>query len=223
VSQSGPDVDERDRKDYYTPGTELFGRHCESVVERYGLSPSSGLVRKETVTRIEYDVVSAFSELVDGEDGVGGEEEDARKVFRVETDKGVRFAYVVVSAIGPGNAPRIPPVAGIPSSSPPSHEGYSHAMRLARFPPAHLAAKIVSRSPTNILIIGGGLTSIQIADLAIKRGVSKVWLLMRGGVKVKYFDIDLDWVGKFRNFNQAAFWSADSDEGELHDATVLCV
>ena len=63
-----------------------------------------------------------------------------------------------------------------------------------------------------MLIVGGGLTSVQIADLAIKRGVSKVHLLMRGPLKVKYFDMDLDWVGKFRNFNQAAFWSADTDE-----------
>jgi cation diffusion facilitator CzcD-associated flavoprotein CzcO len=68
---------------------------------------------------------------------------------------------------------------------------------------------------TNMLIVGGGLTSIQLADLAIKRGVSKVWLLMRGNVKVKYFDVDLDWVGKFRNFKQAEFWTADTDEGEL--------
>ena len=63
-----------------------------------------------------------------------------------------------------------------------------------------------------MLIVGGGLTSVQIADLAIKRGVSKVHLLMRGPLKVKYFDMDLDWVGKFRNFNQAAFWSAETDE-----------
>jgi len=65
-----------------------------------------------------------------------------------------------------------------------------------------------------MLIVGGGLTSIQLADLAINRGVDKVWLLMRGPVKVKYFDIELDWVGKFRNVKQAAFWSADTDEGE---------
>jgi hypothetical protein len=217
VSQSGPDVDERDRKDYFTPGTELFERHCESVVERYGLGLSSRMVRKEVVTAIEYDVVSAFPELVSDGEGLGDidGEDDEKRVFRVTTDKGVRFAYVVVSAIGPGNAPCIPPVVGIPPSSSPTHEGYSHAMRLGQFPPAHVVAKIASRSPTNILIIGGGLTSVQIADLAIKRGVSRVWLLMRGGVKVKYFDIDLDWVGKFRNFNQAAFWSADTDEGEL--------
>jgi len=144
---------------------------------------------------------------------------DEKKVFRVTTNTGVRYAYIVISAIGPGNAPTIPNVIGLPTSSAP-HEGYSHAMHLKKFPPPHVAAKIKLRIPTNIIIVGGGLTSIQLADLAIKRGVSRVWLLMRGGVKVKYFDIDLDWVGKFRNFNQAAFWSADTDEGK---SAVFCL
>ncbi|KAF2682605.1 FAD/NAD(P)-binding domain-containing protein [Lentithecium fluviatile CBS 122367] len=212
VSQSGPDVDERDRKDYFTPVTDLFERHCESVVERYGLK--KGILRQERVVGIEYDWLGVFREEEGGSDDGGEDEEDERKVFRVTTDKGVRYAHVVVLAIGPGNAPTIPQVIGLPTPSS-SHEGYSHAMHLKRFPPPHVEAKIRNHAPTNILIVGGGLTSIQLADLAIKRGVSKVWLLMRGSVKVKYFDIDLDWVGKFRNFNQAAFWSADSDEERL--------
>jgi cation diffusion facilitator CzcD-associated flavoprotein CzcO len=88
-------------------------------------------------------------------------------------------------------------------------------MQIKQFPPAHMRAKIESRRLTRMLIVGGGLTSIQLADLALKRGVSKVWQLMRGKLKVKYFDIELDWVGKFRNFKQAEFWTADTDEGML--------
>lgn len=87
-------------------------------------------------------------------------------------------------------------------------------MQLKQFPPLHMIPKITARRSTEILIVGGGLTSAQLADLALRRGVSKVRLLMRGPLKVKYFDVDLDWVGKFRNYNQAAFWSADTDEGE---------
>jgi hypothetical protein len=211
VSQSGPDVDERDRKDYFTPATDLFERHCESVVERYRLG--SDMLRQEAVTGIEYDFMGAFPDLISDDGSFDDVEEDERKVFRVVTDKGVRYAWVVILAIGPGNAPTIPQVIGLPKS-PFSHEGCSHAMQLNRFPPSHVAAKIKLRIPTNIVIVGGGLTSVQLADLAIKRGVSRVWLLMRGGVKVKYFDIDLDWVGKFRNLNQAAFWSADTDDGK---------
>lgn len=31
---------------------------------------------------------------------------------------------------------------------------------------------------------------------------------------VKPYDIDLQWMAKYRNGEKAAFWSADSDEGE---------
>jgi cation diffusion facilitator CzcD-associated flavoprotein CzcO len=86
-------------------------------------------------------------------------------------------------------------------------------MQIKQFPPPHVTAKIKARQSTSMLIVGGGLTSIQLADLAIKRGVNKVWMLMRGPLKVKHFDVDLEWVGKFRNFKQAEFWTADTDEG----------
>lgn len=204
-----PDVDERDRKDYFTPKTDLFHAHCNEVVRRYRLG--SDMIRQESVTDIAYGEMAKFADVehdsVLSDDG----SEDDQMIFRVATDKGVRFAHVVILAIGPGNAPSLPPVPGLPSERP--HEGFSHAMQIKQFPAPHVVAKIQARQNTSLLIIGGGLTSIQLADLALKRGVNKVWMLMRGPLKVKYFDIDLDWVGKFRNFNQAAFWTADTDEG----------
>jgi hypothetical protein len=205
-----PDVDERDRKDYFTPSTKLFASHCQEVIRRYGLNRD--ILRKERVTDIEYDLPCNMGDAIHDDllaHGVSGEGE---KVFRVTTDKGIRFASIVILAIGPGNSPAIPSISGISSMS--AHDGYTHAMHIKQFPPLHLAKKIGDQKLTNLLIVGGGLTSIQLADLAIKRGVNRVWLLMRGPLKVKYFDIELDWVGKFRNFNQAAFWSADTDEGQ---------
>jgi thioredoxin reductase len=215
VSQGGPDIDERDRKDYYTPSTRVFRAHCEEVARQYGLGGE--MVRKEKVVDIVYDDVCAFKDTEEHDSVISddGSEVDG-KVFRVESDKGVHYAHVVVLAIGPGNAPSIPRIPGlpfIPAGTPP-HPGFSHAMHLQDFPTPRLDAKIKTRASTNVLIVGGGLTSVQLADLAIKKGVNKVWLLMRGDVKVKYFDIELDWVGKFRNVRQAEFWSADSDQGK---------
>lgn len=40
-----------------------------------------------------------------------------------------------------------------------------------------------------------------------------MWLKLT--FSVKHFDMDLDWVGKFRNQKQAAFWSADSHSERL--------
>jgi len=204
-----PDIDERDRKDYFVPSTGLYASQCEEVIQRYGLGQD--LLRQEKVTDIEYDTIELFNDAehdsVISNDSSGEE----KKIFRVTTDNGVRFAHVVILAVGPGNAPCIAAIPGLPTPCP--HDGYTHAMQIKHFPPPHVKAKINSGRTSNILIVGGGLTSIQLADLAIKRGVSKVFLLMRGNLKVKYFDVDLDWVGKFRNFKQAEFWTADTDEG----------
>ncbi|KAJ8112241.1 hypothetical protein OPT61_g5351 [Boeremia exigua] len=204
---SGPDVDERDRKDYFTPSTSLFTSHCEEVIRRYGLGPE--LLRQERVMDIRYEEASSFADAE--HDSVISDDAsiDDRKIFCVKTNKAEHFANVVILAVGPGNAPSIPSIPGL---LPSPHEGYTHAMQIKHFPPPHVTAKIAAHRSTNLLIVGGGLTSVQLADLALKRGVTKVHLLLRGPLKVKYFDVDLDWVGKFRNFNQAAFWSADTDE-----------
>ena len=34
------EIDERDRKDYFTPSAEVFGDYCSDVVGRYGLEVS---------------------------------------------------------------------------------------------------------------------------------------------------------------------------------------
>ena len=210
ISQSGPDVDERDRKDYYTPSSKLFRAHCNEVTSRYGLS--SDMIQQEQVVDVRFDSLGTLINEA-GVVAVSDEEfSHDKKVFRVQTKRGVRYAHVVVLAVGPGNAPIIPPIKGINSEL--SHDGYCHSMHIQQYPPPQITAKISQRIPTNMVIVGGGLTSVQLADLAIKRGVSKIHLFMRGGVKVKYFDMDLDWVGKFRNYNQATFWSADTDEGK---------
>jgi cation diffusion facilitator CzcD-associated flavoprotein CzcO len=177
------------------------------------------MLRQESVTNIEYDFVNSFEDAEQSSVISNMNLEDEIKVFRITTNQGVNFARVVILAVGPGNAPCIPSIPGLPKLCP--HEGYTHAMQIKQFPPPHIKAKIESRRPTKILIVGGGLTSIQLADLAIKRGVSKVWLLMRGDLKVKYFDVDLDWVGKFRNFKQAEFWTADTDEGTFRHLSYL--
>lgn len=91
-------------------------------------------------------------------------------------------------------------------------EGATHAMMIKDFPPKYVRDKMAAKSPTSIAIVGGGLTSAQLADVAIRRGVRTVSLIMRGPLKIKAFDIGLEWVGKFRNFEQAAFYSSDTYE-----------
>lgn len=188
---SEPMVNERDRKDYFTPSSALFADQCCDLVEHYDLAKN--LIRQESVQEIDYG---------EQEEEVGGE-----KLFTITTNKQKYKARVVVLAVGPGNAPTIPGLLATERI-----EGACHAMQIEKFPDASLKDKMKQRRSTNVLVVGGGLTSAQIADLALQRGVSKVWLMTRSRLKVKPFDLGLEWVGKYRNLEQAYFWSADSDE-----------
>lgn len=160
--------------------------------------------------------------------GVSSTERE-ENIFTVRTDHGIRYARSVVLAVGPGNKPRIPEVPGMTTATFPAGIGPAddhgkqqratpqtcHSMKIASFPDPVVKDRIKRRKETNVLVVGGGLTSAQLADLAVRRGVSRVWLLTRGPLRVKHFDIDLSWMGKFRNSEQARFWLADSDEERL--------
>ncbi|KAJ2977400.1 hypothetical protein NUW58_g7822 [Xylaria curta] len=188
--QNIPTIDERDRKDYYVPSTPLFFSHCECVADRYQLNDD--MISQEQVEDICYDYVREFS--------------DEQKIFSVKTNKGCHYGKIVVLAIG-GNPPRIPSPLTTEEM-----EGATHAMHIKTFPPSYVQQRIAAKVETNVLVVGGGLTSAQIADLAIRRGVTNVWLIMRGPLKIKHFDIGLEWVGKFRNIEHAQFWNSESIE-----------
>ncbi|KAH7325682.1 FAD binding domain protein [Stachybotrys elegans] len=188
----------REKNDYFTPSRGLFSEHCRQVADRYGLE--KGLVHHEAVEDIDYDVVKGVS--VDDE-----------KLFTVTTRQQRRFARIVIMAVGPANVPRIPHIPSMPAST--KLPQACHSMEIQQFPDAVVVEKMASRKPTNILVVGGGLTSAQLSDLAIRRGVSKVYHIMRGPCRVKHFDVDLQWMGKYKNTEQARFWLADTDSERL--------
>lgn len=156
------------------------------------------LVHHAQVTDISYGDVGALS----GAD-----------VFSLTTNQGLYMAKTIVLAVGPGAKPCIPRDCGLlnPLDGSVCHcldaNGITHL-------PEHVKRKISSGATTNVVVVGGGLTSAQVSDLLLRRGVSKVWLLLRGKYKLKHFDVDLEWVSKVRNQQMAVFWSADTDEGE---------
>ncbi|RMZ80469.1 hypothetical protein DV737_g3034, partial [Chaetothyriales sp. CBS 132003] len=124
--------------------------------------------------------------------GVHYEQHDG---FVLDTTDGSYLAKILVVAVGA--RPRV------------VQQPIPNQMRLLR-------QKLGGTAPTNVLVVGGGLTSAQIVDILIRRhNVSKVWLLMRGKYKVKHFDVDLEWVSKTRNQRMAMFWTADTDQERL--------
>lgn len=186
------DINERERQDYFAPSAEAFGRFCGECVERYGLC---GLVTQAKVEGVQFDLAGA-------------------KVFTIRTDAGVYHSRTVVLAVG-GGEPVIP--ASFDLRGPGS---ISHALDTKRtnlLPPS-IKQRIGLRLPTYIAIIGGGLTAAQVADCILKQGVSQVHLCMRGPWKIKPFDIDLVWMGKWRNHSKAEFWSEEDLQARLEMA-----
>ncbi|KFY98423.1 hypothetical protein V500_01664 [Pseudogymnoascus sp. VKM F-4518 (FW-2643)] len=189
-AHTGKSIDERDMQDYYTPSTSLFNDYCKNCVDRYSLN---NLVTQTDVHSIEYHEQGIY--------------ERPDKCFTIKTSTGTKLARTVVLAIGPGMPAPLPFTSN-------EAEGACHTSQLLKQEclAPHVKIKVDSKHTTNVIVVGGGLTSAQIVDLCIKEGVSKVWHIMRDNFKIKYFDFTLDWVAKYKNINQAAFWSADTDE-----------
>ncbi|KAI1329765.1 FAD binding domain-containing protein [Xylariaceae sp. FL0255] len=187
-----PTVDERDRQDYFVPSTPLFFDQCTHIADRYKLLDNS-MVSHEKVEDIQYDYVKEYS--------------NEQKIFMIKTNKTVHYSRTAVLAIG-GNPAKIPHTL-----TPEETEGATHVMYLKNgdLPSLHTRHKMAS-SETHIVVVGGGLTSAQIADVLIRKGVTHVYLIMRGPLKIKHFDIGLEWVGKFRNVEHANFWNSSSHE-----------
>ena len=164
------EIDERDRKDYFTPSAEIFQDYCQEVVQRYSLGD---LVEQTQVSSIDFGYHDEFEEY--GDPGT--------KVFKVTTTSGtIKFAKVVVLAIGAGGKPAMPRQLSAVES-----EGACHSTQLPKqmFPPKNLKQKILARVPTAVVIVGGGLTSAQIANQCIENGVRRVFLVMRGPLKCR--------------------------------------
>lgn len=192
----------RDRNDYYTPSQALFVDHCQDVVDRYKLNDN--IVHQEGLQNLDYGVVRGVS--------VGEE-----KLFTVTTNESTRYAKTVIMAVGPANSPVIPRAPSMPQTGPLlqcCHSFHIKADKL-HYPAPIIQQRMAAKRPTNLLVIGGGLTSAQLADVAIQRGVTKVYHFMRGPLRLKHFDVDLEWMGKYKNAEQSKFWTADSDEERL--------
>lgn len=194
------EINERDRKDYFTPSTSLFSDYCDSIIARYGLDDESARIEQSEACDIKYGEVEGSK--------------DGSKLFTILTTHGQSFhSRAVVLAVGPGLTKLMPWTL-----SSEEELGACHSSDVGvKFPSPTLAQKIENRQTTHVVVVGGGLSSAQLADMAIRTGVTKVWHLIRGDMKIKHFDVSLNWVGKFKNYDKAVFWSADDDQGEMTD------
>ncbi|PSK38721.1 hypothetical protein C7M61_002660 [Candidozyma pseudohaemuli] len=92
----------------------------------------------------------------------------------------------------------------------PSMDSKSQPAESTNTMPKKPRLKLPTTKP-HLVIIGGGLTSAQLAHVACLKGIH-VTLVLRGPVKIKHFDFHLDWVTKYRNVKKLAFYMLDTDE-----------
>lgn len=293
VTALGPIVNERDRRDYQNPSTKLFHDFTDYIVDRYHIHPprdekgevlslsnwladdNAKLLPTATLLRGEIQDMDYGRLQVQH---IDGSQEDVN-AFSIKTrDQCHIAARYVVSAVGYGGRPSIPPWlmhaecamqkkgivdfvdlcaqgedesnssdsdsdqshhsagstitnpsseeavdddkgAGMQASSASYGEGWAHSSAICTgtfaFPQGMLAHRVQSGQTTTVLVVGGGLSSAQICDLCIRRGITKVIFLLRGFFKVKPFDFSIDWVGKYANINKMSFWQTDDAEGRM--------
>ncbi|CCH43861.1 hypothetical protein BN7_3415 [Wickerhamomyces ciferrii] len=195
------EIDHRNRFDYYRPGTKLFHDFCESLVNRYELE---NVVRQADVVDIKYGEVNKIMLNGEIENGMG---------FQIETADGDIFGCkVAILAVGPAGEPNYPLLPEIDNKF---GVGSCHAAQMFRkqamVPTQRMQDKINMKKHTEVVVIGGGLTSAQLTELLVKKGVGKIHYVIRGEIKIKHFDFHLEWVTKYQNFMKSTFWMKDTD------------
>ncbi|KAI8471948.1 MAG: hypothetical protein J3K34DRAFT_520149 [Monoraphidium minutum] len=67
----------------------------------------------------------------------------------------------------------------------------------------------------HVIIVGGGLTSAHLAQLAVAGGAGRVTLLMRGPLRIKQFDVDVEFMGRLRGEALAGYRRRRGGEARL--------
>ena len=172
----GVEIDERDRKDYFSPSTDLFADYCSSIIQRYGLD-APGEIQKQEVADITYDYLPENTDAPISD----------TKTFTLTTSTGQKFySRSVVLAIGAGGAGPAKIFPWRPESEDQGASACCHSMEIKSFPSSNVRRKAQCRQDTHVVVVGGGLSSAQIVDMAVRKGVTKVWFIMRSDMKGQY-------------------------------------
>lgn len=197
------DINMRDWRDYYRPSTKFFKDFCQDLIDRYKLGNS---VVKDEVVGIRYGDIHIYDQNI------------VEKGFIITTKSGAVYGSKKC-VVASGHRGEINyPIKGLAPANP-SLDHACHSTHIfsgeAQFPHPRL-----SPISSHIVVVGGGLTSAQLAHVACLQGF-QVTLILRGPMKIKHFDFHLDWVTKYKNVKKSSFYILDTDEERLqliHDA-----
>ncbi|KXS18743.1 hypothetical protein M427DRAFT_198653 [Gonapodya prolifera JEL478] len=232
---------QRDREQFHSPSTRLFADFCASLVDRYNLydmvvrgvctgvdvvpSSSSSAPRfrvtyqctesscTHTVTLFAKSVVAAvgnnnMSRVPDFVRSIQGQYPASRICHASE---------FVDQCLDGGDSEE---AAATESTRPESFADPGPDMASATATPNHdTTAALAHPSPPTLtrtlLIVGGGLTSAQMVDVALARGFTSVALILRSSIKIRQFDFSLDLMGRNAARWYARFWMESSPQARL--------
>ena len=245
-SLSQPSSDCEQWADLALPSNEMFLSHCRYLVDKYSLDRC---LLKGTVECVEAVCISPFSATSTILNG--GSFVRPRYVVRLQDGASIYCRYVV-SCVG-NLRPRMPNWAtdalhSIPDELRAAYQDtllHTSALVHQRASVASSAATaaVVDHAqprvaPTSVLIVGGGLTSAQLATLLLKaayahntsnstvnssysRSVSstnidlscgvRVYLVMRGACRQQQFDLTSPWMGRQR-YDMQRDWQSVKDK-----------
>lgn len=197
------DVNMREWKDYYRPGTKFFHDFCTDLVHHYKLGDR---VRKDEVVDIKYGEVHLYDT---------GKRQNG---FLVTTVSGaVYYSNVCIVASGHRGKNNYPKAFQLQLETG-NLDFCCHTTHIfsgaVPYPPPAVENRLHQNKPTHLVIVGGGLTSAQLAHVACLRGIPTT-LLLRGPEKIKHFDFHLEWVTKYRNVKKASFYQLETDEDRV--------
>lgn len=190
------DINMRDWRDYYRPSTKFFRDFCHDLIARYNLA--NRVVRDEVAT-IRYGEIHIY------------DENRHENGFIIITKLGRVFGSKVC-VVASGHRGEINyPIASLHPGATLDHA--CHSTHIFNGEVAFPHPRLVAGSG-HIVIVGGGLTSAQLAHVAVVQGF-EVTLILRGPLKIKHFDFHLDWVTKYKNVKKSSFYILDTDQERL--------
>lgn len=198
------DINMRDYRDFYRPSSSLFEDFCKEITDRYSLASR---IRKDEVISIQWGDLY----IIDKDQLVKG--------FIIKTVSGSVYGGMTC-IVSSGHRGKINyPLKSLASANA-SLEQACHTThifnRQISFPPPCIKKKLDMRKAASLVIVGGGLTSAQLAYLAANLSIN-VTFILRGPIKIKHFDFHLDWVTKYKNVKKSSFYLLDTD----HDRAQL--
>eukprot|EP00210_Caulerpa_lentillifera_P009192 g8764.t1 len=163
---------------FQRPKSKLFNRFCQFLIDSYKL--------RDVV--IPHEVTSVLSL------------NDNQSWFQLELSNGSSItSRVVVAAMGHCNLRNYPPWVDL--------DQYPQKTLFHAWDLVHEEIQEGSLSGKTVLVVGGGLTSLQLVNLAIQCGCELAHLISRRPLHVRQFDSDLSWSGHLRFQKLSEFWN----------------